>query len=588
MTVSQSRMFFVVAALFASTVGCPAGVADAQERQSPLADTVLLGGKILTVDGRNSVAQAIAVRGGKIQAVGTNAEIKRLVGNRTRIIELNGKTVVPGLIETHCHAIGVGRNALLQPFVEFSSIGGIQAWLRKRAKEVPKGRWLVVPRVPITRLKERRHPTIVELDAGCSTHPVIFTAARKNVLNSTGLKRVGITRETESIPGGTIIRDSDGNVRMISRGDSHLRKFRQQREFSEEETLAGLAKVISRYNASGITSIFERATNLEGYKTYTTLRDRGQLNVRATLTFRQQFQTGEQVEEYTKKLGMKTGDGDDWVRVGPLKITLDGGIHWGTVRLREPYGKKRSDFYVLGDPDYRGDLRYSVDQMQAVFKRAHQLGWQMCVHVTGDAAVDRLLDALEAVDREVDVKKRRFTLTHAYFPAQDSIKRMKRLGMCVDTQSFLYYKDADAMAKIYGRSWAGRLIGVGDWFKGGIPIAINSDHMIGLDPDHAMNSFNPFLMLYIAVSRKDEFGNVYGPRQKVSRADALKMITSFAAYLSFDEDKKGSLEPGKFADLVVIDRDYLTCPVEDIRKIQVLTTMVDGKIVYERKTGRAE
>lgn len=557
------------------------------DKASP-ADTILTGGKIVTLNPKQPTAEAIAIRDGRILALGTVREMRALGDASTKVISLGGKMVLPGLIETHCHAIGVGRNSLVEPYAELSTIPEIQKWLKEKAKTTPKGRWITVPRTPITRLIERRHPTAAELDAGCRTHPVVFTAARKSSLNGAAFAALGVKRGDAALPDGSgkVVADKDGQPWILIGGDTALRKFRPGREFSDEETLAALARVTRRYNEVGITSIFERASNAEGVRLFRELHKRGQLSVRSTLTIRQQFKSGEQVAEFSRSLGLKTGDGDDWVRIGPLKITLDGGIHWGTTRLREKYGQKRIDFYRLDDPDYRGDLRYSVEQMKSIFAEAYRQGWQMCVHVTGDGGVEALLEALEAVDKEVPIHRRRFTLTHAYFPARDQIPRMKKLGMGVDTQSFLYLRDADAMAKVYGRSWAERLIGLGDWVRGGIPVATNSDHMIGLDPDHSMNSFNPFLMLYLAVSRKDEFGNVYGAYQKLSREQALRCVTTNAAWLSFDDEKKGTLEPGRLADLCVIDRDYLTCSEEDIRKIKVLLTMVDGKVVFERKRAR--
>ncbi|MBM3890686.1 MAG: amidohydrolase family protein, partial [Verrucomicrobia bacterium] len=169
-----------------------------------------------------------------------------------------------------------------------------------------------------------------------------------------------------------------------------------------------------------------------------------------------------------------------------------------------------------------------------------------------------------------------------YFPTPAIARRAKELGVCVDTQGYLYYRDAEAMAEVYGKPWAGRFIGLGEWARAGVPVGVNSDHMIGLDPDHAMNSFNPALMLWIAVARQTDRGNVYGAQQKLSRLDALRAVTLWAAWLSFDEDKLGSLEPGKLADLVVIDRDCLNCPEDDLRQIKVLRTMVGGKTVFQR------
>lgn len=547
------------------------------------ADLVLLNGKVITLDTAESIAQAVAIEDGKILAVGTNEAIQKHIGSGTRVIRLKGKTVIPGLFASHSHAAGVARGTLIQEHVELRSIAEVQEWVRKHAKDVPAGRWIRVPRNDITRMKERRHPTVAELDAACNTHPVQFNAVRKNVLNSYALKLIGVTKETESVPGGKIIRDKAGNVRMIFGGDSHIRKFVPTVEISDIAVMDALRNVHAAYNAVGITSIFERAVTPTQYELYKQLRARHGLSVRTTFTFRQQFSSGKGVEAYTQKLGMKTGDGDDWMRVGPLKITVDGGIHWGSTYLREEYGQKRIDFYVLDDPTYRGDLRYSVALMKDIYLAGHKLGWQMCCHVTGDAGVDRVLDALEAVNKEFPISDRRFSLTHAYFPDAAITKRAHKLGVCVDTQSSLYYKDSEFIAEIYGKDWAGRFMGLKEWMAGGVPVAINGDHMIGLDPDGSMNAYNPFLMLYVAVTRKNREGKVYGAHQKLSRMDALKCVTTNPAYLGFDEAKKGSLEPGKLADLAVLDRDYLSCPEAEIRRIEVEMTVLDGKIVFERE-----
>ena len=422
------------------------------------------------------------------------------------------------------------------------------------------------------------------MDAACTTHPVIFTAARKHALNSLGLQLAGVNKASRTIPDGEIIRDTNGRVRLIAGADAHLQKLMPVVEHPRDELLTALRKVHQHYNAVGITSIFERAGGLDDFLLYRRLRQQHQLSVRMTQTFRSPFRSAREVEQYVERLGLRTGDGDDWVRVGPLKITVDGGIHWGNTYLREKYGKKRIEFYIHKDPDYRGDLNYSVELMTELFRTGHQLGWQWCCHVTGDAGVDRVLDALAAVHEEhPEIADRRFSLTHAYFPAIDSIQTAAKFGVCVDTQPSLYYKDSAAIAEVYGPSWAERFIGLGDWLRGGVPTAITGDHMVGLDPDRAMNAYNPFLLLYVAVMRKNRDGVTFGPHQKINRLEALRCVTINAAYLEFTEQRKGSLEPGKLADLAVLDRDYLTCPTEQVRQINVLMTMLDGNVAYRRE-----
>ncbi len=550
------------------------------------ADIILINGKIVTLDNQNHIYSAIAISKGKILGLGSDDQIKKLSDSTTNVIDLKGKMVLPGLIETHVHALGVASNALHEPYVELKSIAEIQQWLRKRAKEIPAGRGIRVPRTDITRLKERRHPTPQELDAACTTHPVVFTAARKSALNSLGFKLLGLTDKTKTIHGSFIKRDQLGNPLLISGGNASISKLFPRKIFSTEEKINMLIRLHQVYNSVGITSINERALNKEGVEIYQQLRDDKQLKVRTTCTIRQQFRSGQQVVEFTKKFGMKTGDGDDWVHIGPLKITVDGGIHWGTTFLREQYGKKRIQFYALEgiqSPDWMGSIKYSQKQMTEIFTVAHQQGWQMCTHVTGDAGVDRILNALEETNRNFPITKRRFNLTHAYFPIQDAIVKGHRLGICVDTQPYLYYKDSDAIAQVYGESWAKRFLGVGAWVKGGIPTAINADHMIGFNPNHALQSFNPFLQMSIVIRRINEQGETHGAHQKISREQALRCCTSMAAYLDFNEKKKGSLQKGYLADMIVIDRNYFTCPEKEIEQIKVLTTMLDGKIVYRHK-----
>ncbi|QDT44637.1 N-substituted formamide deformylase precursor [Gimesia alba] len=546
------------------------------------ATTIFQNGKVITLDDQSRIVEAIAIREGKILAVGSNAEMKPYQGAQTKVISLDGKTVIPGLIESHVHALRAARGELIQPHQELNSVAEIQAWIREKVKDVPAGRWITVPRTDITRLKERRRPTPAELDAACTTHPVYMNIARKNVLNTRGFELLGIKSDKDKLAGARIIFDDSGKPLMMEGGSGAIRKLIPRETVPAEATREALKKLHAIYNSVGITSILERGSGVEEYREYELLKAQNELTVRMTMTIRQQLRSATAVKEFTEKLGLVTGDGDDWVRVGPLKISVDGGIHWGNTRLSEPYGEKRRQFYVLQqDADYRGDLAYSRELMAEIFEAGQKLGWQMCCHATGDGSVNEILSALEDVNQRLPVDGRRFCITHAYFPTEESVKRSKALGVCYDTQTYLFYRDADAINQIYGPSWVNRFMGLKTFVDGGVPVAINSDHMNGFDPDHSMNAFNPFLALYIAVSRRDIEGKVYGPHQKLSREQALRCMTIDAAYISFEEKVKGTLEPGKLADLVVLDRDYLTCPENEILQIKPLLTVLDGQIVYE-------
>ena len=579
-TRSPIGLLYLLGTLLGAALVCPC---KAQNIAS--AEVVLTGGKILILDSREQIAQAIAIRNHRILAFGTDKTIRTLIGPDTKVISLHGKTVVPGLIESHVHPLRVSREEHDQPYEELPTIAAIQQWIRRRAGQLGPGEWVRVPRNDITRIKERRHPTPAELDEACNTRPVIFTAAVKSVLNTAGFRALGITPEVREFHGGKVVRDSAGHPLLITGADAYLSEAISAPKLSHAQMLKMLPKVLRKYNEVGITSIAERRSDAEGYQTFRDLEKLGQLPVRATVAIYLPERTPAGIEKFVKSIGLKPGDGDDWVKVGSFKIAADGGIHWGTSALSEAYGPNRIGFYRLADPNYRGELFNTAEQLRAVFETATHLGWQVSVHATGDAATDQVLDAMEAADRQESIRGRRFTLIHGYFPTPSEVARVRRLQLCIDTQPYLYYKDSDAIAEVYGKAWAERFIGLGDWERAGVPVSLNSDHMIGLDPDHAMNSFNPFLQLYIAVSRKNQNGHTYGSWQKLSRIAALRGVTTSPAYMDFNEKKVGSLEVGKLADLAVLDRDYLTCPEEQIREIKVLMTILDGKSVYERSPG---
>jgi|GEM_PF-369807 len=546
------------------------------------ADAIYVKGKVITLDPAESVAEAIAVKDGRILAVGTTAAIKALAGPETRRVDLAGRTVVPGFIESHCHSLGAARAALDGDYVELRSIAEVQDWIRRRAAEVPAGTWIEVPRNEITRLIEQRFPTPEELDAATTAHPVVFVSVTKTVLNSAGWKILGLDDPAATLPDGEVVREEGKRVLMRG-GQASLRKHMPAPKVHDSgAVLAKHEELVRVYNSVGITTIFERAMDRVGFDTFREQAAKDRLKVRVRGTFRFSAKDAAGVETYLAKLGLAPGEGDDQVRATCLKITVDGGIHWGTTWLSEPHGEKRTAFYRNTDPAYTGTQSYTSSQMEAIFGAANAKRWPMSAHVTGDGGAMAVLRAVETVAKsQPDIRDRRFNLIHCYFPTPEMAGLAKTLNAGVDTQGYLYERDADFIAKIYGAAWADRFMGLGEWVKAGVPVGLNSDHMIGFDPDRAMNSFRPALMLDIAVNRRDDRGKVYGEHQRLSRLDALRTLTVWPAWLSFDEEKLGTLEPGKLADFAVLDRDYLACPAEEIRKIEVVKTVMGGEVVFE-------
>lgn len=549
------------------------------------ADLVVVNARVLTVDAAFRVAEAVAVRDGVFVRVGRTAEARALVGPATRVIDARGKSAVPGLIDSHVHALGVAAGEAAEPFRELRSVAELQAWVREKARTTPEGQWIWTPRTYPPRIRERRFPTRDELDAAAGRHPVAVDGAYALMLNTRALEAAAITAETPAPQGGIIVKDKAGQPTGLLRNvGPMLARFRPaaQDEGGAGVPLGHLEEVHRRYNRVGITSVIERGADLEGYRAYRRLDGSGRLHVRATVTLRLASDgTVEGTERAIRALPIRFGEGDERVKVGPLKIVVDGGILLGNAYLRRPYGREAGALYGFDDPAYRGSLTLTPGEIRNIVRTGHRLGWQMCAHVTGDAGVDAVLDAVEAADADSPIRERRFTLIHAYFPDAATATRAARLGVCVDTQPAWYYKDADVLASVLGEDRFRPFIGLAEWIKGGVRVAVNTDHMLGLDPDASLNPFNPFLTLYVAVTRRTEGGHVIGPEQAVSREQALRMMTADAAYLSFDEDRKGSIEVGKLGDLAVLSEDFMACPPERIRDIRVVATVLGGKVVYE-------
>ena len=545
------------------------------------ADLVVRDARILMVDDRFATAKALAIRDGRFIAVGSNDDVRRYIGAKTHVIDGRGRTVIPGLIDTHVHALGVAEAETTQPFKNLRSIRELQEWIRgELPRRTPKA-WIWTPRVFPTRLREHRFPTRAELDAAAPEHPVVVDGAYAFVLNTAALRAAGITRDSADPPGGAIVKDAAGEPTGLLRNvDRLLARFRPP---PPNVPLEALEKVHRQYIAAGITSVIERGATVDGYHTYDALRREDRLRLRATVTIRiPRADDAGEIERFIAGLPFRFGTGDDWLKVGPLKIVADGGILIGTSFMRQPYGLAARELYAVHDPAYRGFLTLTPQQIAAAVAIGHRRGWQMVAHVTGDAGVDVVLDAIEAAQEEQPASDRRHTLIHGYFVDKNTAARAARLRVLVDTQPAWYYKDADALSPALGRERLAHFIGLRTWRDAGVDVAINTDHMFGLDPNHAMNPFNPFLTIYAASTRRTESGKVVSGAETISRREALQMMTRDAAKLSFDEATRGSIEPGKLADFVVLDDDPLTCSEERLRRLRPRMTVIAGKIAFKQ------
>ncbi len=547
------------------------------------ADLILHNAKVVTVDARFSIAQAVAIRGNKIVAVGADADVlKRERGPKTQVLDLHGRTVLPGLIDAHVHALESGLGEYRGKLPPLKSITDIQEYIRSRARTTPKGSWIVVPRTMVPRLKEMRMPTRADLDV-TTDHPVAFDASYVWSSNSLALKISGITRDTPNPPGGEIVKDDNGEPNGILRNASQLLKGVQTAApFTEAERLAALNEMLTNYTKAGLTTVGDRLVTAPEVKLFEKLKAEGRLPVRVVLTWRVPT-VGRPVADVVKEIKdspWTTNLGDEWLKFGTFKVTLDGGNSVGTAYQRVPYGPFGRQLYGQTNPDARGTLFIPHKDLVAIYSAARDKGWQMTAHAQGGGAIDALLDAFEELDKVKPIAPTRSHVMHGSFQNEASLDRMKRLGIIADVQPGWLYYDVPAFTHVFKDETLKDFYPLRGYLDRGIVVAGGSDQMLGLDKRTAVNPYDPFYSMWMSITRRMADGRVFHPEQRITREEALRMYTTGPAYLQFSEKTKGSIEVGKLADLVVIDRDYLTCPEDEIQSIDPLMTMIDGRIVY--------
>jgi predicted amidohydrolase YtcJ len=562
----------------------PARAADAP------ADLILHNAHVVTVVEKFSVASALAVRAGKLIAVGESASVLKLRGPKTQVLDAHGKTVLPGLMDSHVHPCDVVATELADPPPVIRSLVEAFAAIRKQAARLPRGDWIVLRYVFPTRLDEARFPTRAELDAAAPDHPVLFHAGPAAMVNSQALKVSGITKDTPNPRGGQVVKDpaTGEPTGMLRNAYALLRGVPRESDRSTRAArLEGLKKLFHLYNQQGLTSIADRNGSREGLSLYRELYEKGELTLRVNVarSFDPYGTRGEVVKRLEELSGKDrkdgpTGVGDDRLKIGPIKLFLDGGMLNGTAYMRQPWPK--GETYQVNEDHYRGLLFIPPEQLKMVVEEGVRHKWQMTAHTAGEGAMDVLLDAYEEVNRLVPLKGMRHCITHANFPSKRNLERCKELGVCADVQPAWLYKDGQTLLNVLGKERVRWFQPYRSWLNYTV-IGGGSDHMLRYNSLDSTNPWNPWLGIWIALERATERGGVLMPEERLSRAEALRLYTINNAYLHHEEKVKGSLEVGKLADFIIIDRDLLTCPIKDVRSTKVLLTVVGGKVVIEQK-----
>lgn len=563
---------FLVGTLLTGCGGAPGG---------PAADVIFTNGNIITVDDENPTAQAVATYGDRILAVGSSVEIGRLAGSGTRIVDLEGRTMVPGLIEGHTHPISAALAEKDGEIPVIHSFEDIRNHVQQVAADLPDDELIFVPKVYSTRLEEGRYPDRYEMDEFSEGHPVMLDNGYACALNSKALQLAGVSRATRDPENGKIIRGNNREPTGLILGARQLvSDLLRTRRFTDEDRLWALREMQEAYHQVGFTSMVDGAQGADGLRIYQKLRRQGELTIRTTVTYRVDSEAPiDEVKEEILKIGAISGFGDEMLRIGHLKFALDGGILIGTAYLREPYGEN-TQVYGFDDPGYRGVLRVPREKTVELVKFANRLGWRVTAHSTGGASTDLLLEAFEEADKEISIRDRRFSIIHGNFPNQEAIERAARLGVVLDMQPAWYALDGPALSKVLGPDRMKTFHPYKSVFEAGVVVAGGADHMIKFDPKEAINPYHPFYGMWMVVTRKTWDGTVFNPEEKISRTQALRMWTVNNAFNTFEDDIKGTIEPGKLADLAIISKDYMTCPEDEIKEIDALVTIVGGKIVY--------
>jgi predicted amidohydrolase YtcJ len=525
------------------------------------ASHVFLNAQVITVDDNDSLAQAVAVCDSKIVFVGSQEGLRPYIGPETNIIDASGCTVMPGFIDAHVHAeiIGIGLNS--PSLLGARSIADIQAIIAEEAKKVPRGGIIRAYLYDHMALAEGRPPTRWELDEAAPEHRVfiVHKSFHISVANSLGLEFAGVDRNTPNPDGGEFVRNEEGELTglALEHANGYLyEKFSFDAGEMEDVLLAADAFFAHR----GITSIHSPMDNVRAMAVLTDMKSRGKMNTRI-------YAMPFPMEDYRFMdkflgIGMHTGFGSDSYKLGAFKLMIDGSSMGGTAYMKEPY---------CDDPERKGFLTMDQETLDKYFLAAHLEGWQITSHAIGDRAIEMVLDAIEKAFAAKPVEDARPRIEHCLFADKEIIRRCKELGVIPVPQTEFILSAGDAYIKIYGDR-VNHAFPCKSFLDAGIKVAFSSDGPVSPPA--------PLMQMYAACTRLSSTGQPLGLDEAITLPQAIRMATSNGAYASCEEHIKGSLEPGKLADIIMLSRPILDGTLEDLKDTRVTLTMVGGKITH--------
>jgi predicted amidohydrolase YtcJ len=529
------------------------------ERTEP--ELILYNGNIITINDRQRRAEAVAIADSRFLAVGTNEKVLPLATGATKKINLEGRTVVPGFIDAHTHPAQAGLMHLRQVDCDLRSIAEIRRAIRERASKTPAGQWVLGFKYDDTKTSDGRPLTREDLDAAAPEHPVYIShrGGHTAYVNALAYSRAGINESTPDPAGGRFDRDpKTGKLNgRISERASEVFDKAIGANYSRTDYREGVKIICKMMSRAGITSAHDAWGVHEFLRGYQNARDTGDLSVRIYCLIH--------YSEIDRMLGagIGSGFGNEWVRVGGMKMVADGSISERTAWLSQPY---------VGRPDDFGIQVMSEQELYENGRKAHEADWQIGVHANGDRAIDMVLRVYDRLQRERPRRDPRFRLEHCTVINDSLIRRIKALGAIPTPFAAYVYYHGEKMRE-YGPERLDHMFALRSFLDAGIPAAPGSDYPPG--------PFEPMMALQSSVTRTDMNGNVWGPKQRITVEEALRIQTLHGAYASFEEHEKGSIEHGKLADLVVLGRDPLHEDPFSLVKIPIERTMLGGRWVFE-------
>lgn len=532
----------------------------------PDADLVFINGRVHTVDTRNSIAEAVAVAGQRIVAVGSNAEIRALAGRGTRIIDMGGRSLLPGLIDAHCHLVGVGggQRAIDCKAPGNDSIRALVEEVRKRAATQPPGTWIRGRGYDQSKLVEGRHPNRFDFDPVSPEHPVIFTRTCGHIaaVNSKAMELAGIGDETPDPPGGRYDREGGRNLGVCY--ENAQAPVQRVAALSAEELREAILVGQEAYLRAGATSIhdaggFVGPAFVEGQE----LHRQGRLKLRVYAFGTDGLGAGRPGSALVQS-GVHTGFGDDTLMIGAYKAITDGSTSGPTGATREPYASNSDD---------SGILYYSQDELNGLLLAAHRAGFQVTMHTVGDRAIENGLNGLANAQAIFPRENLRHRLEHCAICPPDLQRRVKAQGVVPAMQPAFFWEFGDGYIVNYGRQRADWMFPVKSLLDMGVVVAGSSDAPV---TDH-----RPLFGIEQAMTRATMGGDVCGPDERVDLETAIRLYTWNGAYAQFQEDRKGTIEAGKYADLALLSENIAKVPVRELRDVPVAMTVVGGEVVWE-------